>query len=155
MQIGFDNSGKVWLVGEALPKSWNGMSLTVSVLTKEQEEAWSQLPSERSGTVFNGKVFSPVLKIESTSQTQKRLEGAVQNYLDAKAKSLGYDDIRSAISYRGDKNPQWSAEADALFSWRSDVWTSCIAKQVDVLAGRAPIPTIDDLIASLPVLVLP
>jgi hypothetical protein len=36
--------------------------------------------------------------------------------LDATARDHQYDGVQTAITYRGDPNPQFSAEGDALFA---------------------------------------
>ncbi|WP_373365131.1 hypothetical protein [Sinorhizobium medicae] len=56
-------------------------------------------------------------------------------HLDAKARERQYDVIQTAIAYRGDPNPQFSAKGEALFAWRS-VWTYSTAELVKVLAGE-------------------
>lgn len=63
--IGTDDSGTVRLVstGEnasSIPADWNGMRLTASVLTEDQEDAYDELPADRGGTVFDGKNFSSI-----------------------------------------------------------------------------------------------
>lgn len=89
------------------------------------------------------------------ARAKVKLETAVQVFLDSRARASGYDDIRSAISYRGDRNAKWASEAELFAAWRSDVWAKCIAIQTDVLAGKQTIPTAGELLAMLPALVLP
>jgi len=83
------------------------------------------------------------------------LTDAVQEALDAAARSIGYDDIKTAITYRGDSNPKFAAEAEAFFAWRSAVWTQAYAHLALVQAGQAPMPTAEEAIAMMPVLELP
>lgn len=44
--------------------------------------------------------------------------------LDQVVSTRGYDDIVSCISYVGDENPRFDAEARAARSWRSAVYTA-------------------------------
>lgn len=73
------------------------------------------------------------------------LLAAVQGQMDLAARSYKYDSIASAITYRGDPNPKFAAEAEAFFLWRSAVWT----KAYEVLA-TGDIPTIPEAIAMMP-----
>lgn len=63
----------------------------------------------------------------------------VQTYMDSFAKSVGanrnYDTVQSAITYRGDPNPVFAAEAEAFFQFRSAVWTQVRALQAKAAAG--------------------
>lgn len=58
------------------------------------------------------------------------LERHVQAQLDSVAKAWGYDDIRTAVSYVGDDNPAYAAEAALLKSWRSVMWTTLYASPI-------------------------
>lgn len=89
----------------------------------------------------------------STSDLINSLAAAVQSHLDTQAMVYGYDNIVSAVSYRGDTlNPEWAAEADAFFSWRSACWSACLSIKESVLTGATPLPTPEQLVAMLPVL---
>lgn len=73
---------------------------------------------------------------------------AIQNHLDATAQERLYDSIQSAVSYRDDPNPVFAAEATALFTWRSAVWTAATA-MLDGMGEGEP-PSIESVIAALP-----
>ena len=79
----------------------------------------------------------------------------VQAHLDATARLRRYDSIQTAVSYRGDPNPAFAAEALALSDWRSAVWTTALALLAEVEAGSQPVPTPEALIAALPPMVWP
>lgn len=92
----------------------------------------------------------------SPAQTQARLEGAVQSHLDAQARLLGYDSMQSAVSYADEPVvPRYQAQGQALRAWRSQVWAGAYAVLQAVQAGTAPVPTGEQLIATLPVFVAP
>lgn len=74
----------------------------------------------------------------------------VQEQLDRAARVHGFDDIKTAITYRGDPNPQFAAHAEALFLWRSACWTAAYTYLGQVEAGVKPLPTIDELPRLLP-----
>lgn len=68
---------------------------------------------------------------------------AVQQLLDNHARSWGYDDMRSAVSYLGDPHPRFAQEALALRDWRSSVW-------VYVEQAAASAQTIEEFFSGLP-----
>lgn len=74
---------------------------------------------------------------------------AVQQHLDAAAKSKGYDNILSACSYAGAVNP-FQAEGQAYVAWRGGVWDYCYKQLALVNARTRPAPTPAGLVAELP-----
>lgn len=80
---------------------------------------------------------------------------ALQAELDAEAQAFGYDDIKTAITYRGDPNPKFAAEAEAFFVKRSQTWTNAYVYLDRVEAGEVPMPTAQEAVAMMPALVLP
>jgi hypothetical protein len=92
----------------------------------------------------------PAVKPPAPVDPVPLLVQAVQAQLDATAQSYGYDDIATAITYRGDKNPRFAAEAEGLFDLRSDAWTTAYAILAEVQSGARPFPTIPEALALLP-----
>jgi hypothetical protein len=102
-------------------------------------------------TVDTSKIITAEQKAVAAKQAlQSQYAAAIQAHLDAKARERQYDGIQTAITYRGDPNPQFSAEGEALFAWRSAVWTYSTAELVKVLAGARPQPSVEDFMAELP-----
>jgi hypothetical protein len=87
---------------------------------------------------------------KALEQAKASMEAAVQSHIDSQAKILGYDGIVSACSYAGYTN-EFQNEAITLGVWRSAVWTKAYQVQADVEAGTIPMPTVDELIAMLPI----
>ncbi|ALG75444.1 hypothetical protein VY88_26910 [Azospirillum thiophilum] len=86
---------------------------------------------------------------------KQQVADAVQRHLDAAVAGRNYSSAAAAVSYVGDPNPLWDAEARAVLAWRSAVWTACFAALDAVLAGdRAPL-TPEEMVAELPPLVWP
>ncbi|RIY41936.1 hypothetical protein [Neopusillimonas maritima] len=101
----------------------------------------------------------PILQDQPPS-TPKEIEAAkkaiVQRHMDEAARALGYDDIKSAVTYAEEPAvPKFQAEGRAFRAWRSLVWAACYAILDDVNAGNRGVPTDAELIAELPELVLP
>lgn len=74
---------------------------------------------------------------------------AIDTMLDARAQERQYDSIRTAVTYRDDPNPQFAAEGQALFAWRSTVWTYATAELAKVQAGEREQPSVADFIAEM------
>lgn len=78
---------------------------------------------------------------------KKRTVDMVQSYLDSKAKSYGYDDIRSAVTYADEPSvPLFQEQGLAFREWRSLVWERCYE------ALEAGGPSEEELLAVLPTL---
>lgn len=87
---------------------------------------------------------------------QVALNGAVQVYLDAGARSLGYDSIATAVTYADEPAvPAFEAQGKAFRTWRSLVWASAIATLDAAKNGSRPVPTAEELVATLPAFVAP
>jgi hypothetical protein len=87
----------------------------------------------------------------SPEQLKAMLVVAVQAHLDAQARAMGYDDIKTAATYADEPAvPKFQAEGQALRAWRSKVWAVCIDMLDRVTNGLRAAPTVPELIAALP-----
>ena len=97
---------------------------------------------------------------KTQQQIAKELESAVDRHIDSVAASRGYGRIgiqpsASCIGYASYPS-QWQAEAIAFGRWVADCQVKCIQVRADVTDGiLTTIPTEDELIAELPVMVWP
>ncbi len=84
------------------------------------------------------------------------LRCTVQAHLDAAAADLGYDDIKTAVTYADEPAvAKFQAEGQALRAWRSLVWAACYVRLEQWKAGALQEPDADQLIDSLPPFVAP
>ncbi|UUP19492.1 hypothetical protein NTH_03995 [Nitratireductor thuwali] len=134
-------------------------SAPVKIIYRDDSEAFSRWGSD----VGNGGVLAwrsengddAAGAYQPRTPTAADFSAAIQTHLDAKARERQYDNIHTAIGYRGDPNPVFDAEADALFAWRSAVWTYATAELAKVQAGERSVPTIGDFVAELPAFAWP
>ena len=84
-------------------------------------------------------------------EVQKQMTDAVQAALDNFAKTRGYDGIMSACSYSNSTDAQFKLEADYCIQLRDTTWRMGYAILAEVKAGTRPIPSVEELIAELPV----
>ena len=79
----------------------------------------------------------------------------VQQHLDDFARTRGYDGILSACTYATSVNPKFAAEGQYAVEARDATWAKCYEVLAAVEAGSRPMPTLDELLAELPVLTWP
>ena len=77
-------------------------------------------------------------------------ETAVQKVIDKKVQEKGYDNVYTCLSYKGDPDPIFSAEADAVLKWRSQVWRTAQGILNQWMQGQIEQPTIQQVLDQLP-----
>lgn len=77
---------------------------------------------------------------------------AIDLHVEAAAQSKGYNSAAHLSGYATSTVHKWASEAAAFISWRDQVWLTAIEILRQVTAGEIEQPTIEDLIASLPVI---
>ena len=83
-------------------------------------------------------------------QIMARLEARVQFWLDEQARALGYDDIKSAVTYADESAvPKFQQEGQAMRRLRSLAWARCYEILNAVQDGQRSIPTEAELIAEM------
>lgn len=92
---------------------------------------------------------------ENHSKSFKAIENAIDAHILKTAQAKGYNSTESCLTYLGDSNPTWNAEAQAFKDWRSACWQYVIAEQAKVDAGTRTMPTPQEAVAELPAMVWP
>jgi len=86
----------------------------------------------------------------SVEQIIAQYEARVQLWLDEQARALGYDDIKSAVTYAEESAVEkFQQEGQALRRLRSLAWERCYEILNAVQAGQRSIPTEEELIAEM------
>ena len=80
---------------------------------------------------------------------------AVQKHLDDFARTRGYDGILPAATYATSQVPKFKAEGQYAVEARDATWAKCYEVLAAVESGSRPMPTLDELLAELPVLTWP
>lgn len=117
-------------------------------------------PAERvAGESFDGEAwviarerFTPA---EAPEHLRGRFTAAIQERLDAFARTRLYDGIHSACTYAASGHPAFAAEGRRCLILRDETWAAAYALLDAVLAGARPAPTLDELAAELPALTWP
>lgn len=118
-------------------------------LNKEQYAQWV----DGQWTVLEFQKEDPPTEEERPSQEQmvQIYRGHIQEHLDLAASALGYDDIRTAVTYAEEPAvPKFQAEGLALRAWRSLVWAHGYDLLAKFMAGGIELPSREELIEGLP-----
>ena len=91
--------------------------------------------------------------IPTEEELQQYFEDAIEAYMDSVVQTRNYKNIHTAASYVNSTNEKFAKEGAACNKWRDDVWDKCYAILAEVKAGTRAIPTLEEVIAELPVLV--
>jgi hypothetical protein len=98
-----------------------------------------------------GPVAPYVAPDPSPEDVQKTFTDAIQRHMDAKARERNYDGILSLCTYATSTDPKFAAEGQAGVEWRDACWAKGFEIIAEVQAGTREIPTVDELLAELPV----
>ena len=88
---------------------------------------------------------------ELQANLQKELERTIEAHIDSVVKIRGYNNQDSIAKYLVDTNPFYE-ECKAISVWIGNVWIKAQEIQSEIESGTRPIPTIEEVIAELPVL---
>lgn len=129
-----------------------------------------QIPAGMAARWVNGKWVLETIQVAPASppepapepepQTPERVlkafEDAIQLHMDNTARTFGYDDIKSAVTYAEEPAVQkFQLEGLGFRAWRSLVWAYAYEQLERVKNGEREQPTITDFILELPELVIP
>jgi hypothetical protein len=106
------------------------------------------------GWVKDGDTFIPPPQPTIEEITERYTE-AVQDRLDAFARTQGYDGILSACTYVTSSVLKFRLEAEYCVVARDTTWTKCYEVMGAVLAGEQDTPTLEELLEALPKLEWP
>lgn len=92
--------------------------------------------------------------VETAEEIQKRLTNGVQNWMDSKVQERNYDNVHTCVgTYLYSPIEKFRLEAEAVRDWVSYVWAKCYEILAQVEAGERDIPTLEEVISELPILV--
>lgn len=112
---------------------------------------WVQMGATWNGTTF----VNPPPPPKTPEEIIAEFTAKIQARLDAFARTRGYDGILSAATYATSTVPKFKAEGQYAVEARDATWTKCYEILNAVQAGQRPVPTLEELLAELPVLEWP
>ena len=104
----------------------------------------------QSGNKFT--IVNIVPHVPTEEEIQKLLTDGVQAYMDKTVQVRGYDNIHTACTYATSTDETFKAEGTACVAWRDSVWRKCYSLLAEVKTGTRPVPTLEEVIAELPIL---
>jgi hypothetical protein len=85
-------------------------------------------------------------------KTAAAMEAAVDAFMDSKARAKGFRDRHSFALRAGIPGSSWHAQALVFGAWMDAVNDYCYQVLEDCKAGTRTVPTVDELLAELPML---
>ena len=110
-------------------------------------------PDEMSlDAVFNVELWKWEKPAPSQAELLSMFKAAIQKYLDEFAATREYDNILSAASYAIGTDDAFRLEGQYATKMRDEVWKKGNQILADVLGGKRPMPTVEEVVSELPVL---
>lgn len=83
-------------------------------------------------------------------EIEKYFMDKLQEYMDNKAKTYGFDSVFNAASYIDSKIERFKNDSRTLLDWRDSTWDKAYTILEDVLTEKREIPTLEELLKELP-----
>lgn len=90
--------------------------------------------------------------VPTQAEQFKAIERAFEKHMDAVAKADGWDNRWTCVARAGYANP-WQVKGIKFAQWMDACWVVAIQAQNDVIAGTRTIPTPEQAVLELPVMV--
>lgn len=91
--------------------------------------------------------------IPTEKEIQEELELGIEAWMNTVVAERDYDSIDTCIArYTDSPNSKYAQEAKAVKDWNTAVWDKCWDILAEVKEGKRPIPTLEEVIAELPIL---
>lgn len=81
---------------------------------------------------------------------EKYFMDKIQEHMDKKAKTYGFDNVVTASTYLDSKVERFRNDSRTLLDWRDSTWDKAYTILENVLSGKREIPTLDELLKELP-----
>ena len=138
----------------------HGANVPVDAVAITAEEHAELLAGQSSGRRIAADNSGRPILIDPPPPTAEQVAAtyaaAVQLHMDAAAVAAGYDDIKTAVTYAEEPAvARFQTEGAAFRAWRSLCWDYCYTQLAAVQSATRTQPTVAELIAELPALVLP
>lgn len=137
--------------GEAIPDDAVEITEGVHIALLAGQSVGKRIVADKNGNPDLAEPPAPTKK-----QVIAALRDAVLGHFDEAAQAAGYDNMIDACTYADEAAVlKFRAEARALRAWRSQVRAAFQTVIADVKAETRAAPTASELIAELPMLVMP
>lgn len=120
--------------------------------TLPEHNIFSQIAIETTPALVDG-VWYQQWEVSNLSVNVvfSRFNRIISETLDQFAKTRGYENFLTLVSYASSPNPKFDAEGKYGIQIRSDMWTKLYEIQAEVEAGIRPMPnTVEEVMQELP-----
>ena len=93
--------------------------------------------------------------VKTPEQIKMEIVDAVQQRLDAFARTRNYDGILSACTYASSTVTKFAAEGQYAVNARDATWATCYQIMSAVQEGQRTFPTVEEVLSELPLLSWP
>lgn len=139
--------------------AWVEDAHTAEIMRWPLENNISKNDLTLTGGIYYLKGYEPAeeTREEMIARRQAEIVAMVQNLIDETAQQKRYDDGLSCVSYEGDPDPEFNADAVAFKAWRGCCWRTCYNILNSVTAGTVAPEDVTDqyVIDRLPVMEWP
>ena len=136
----------------------HGENIPEDAVEISAEQHASLLEGQSQGKIISADENGHPILIDPPPLTTEQIVAgfvtAIQQRLDDFAKTRGYDGIMSACTYATSTVPKFQSEGQYCVGARDDTWSMAYDMLEDVQSG-ADVPTMEEVMASLPVLAWP
>lgn len=112
-------------------------------------------PDNRDYLCWLGKGNRPEPYVPTPEEVMSEVTTRVQARLDTFFATRGYDSADSAAKYVTSKNRKYAVEGQYAVDACTDHWDACFVILADVQQGLRPLPTVEEVLAEMPVLAWP
>lgn len=137
----------------------HGDNIPADAVEITKEEHLALIDGQSHGKLIQADASGRPILVDPPPPTSEQIislyTGSVQQRLDTFARTHNYDGILSAATYATSQVPKFKAEGQYAVEARDATWAKCYEVLAAVEAGSRPMPTLDELLAELPVLTWP
>jgi len=89
------------------------------------------------------------LTAQAAATARARLVTLIDQHIEARAQTLGYNSAAHLAGYAASTVPDWAAEAQRFIAWRDAAWQAVFALQIRHAAAQT-VPDDAEVLAALP-----
>ncbi len=137
----------------------HGSNIPADAVEITQEQHLALIDGQSHGKLIQADANGRPVLVDPPPPTPEQIiaqyTDGVQQHLDTFARTRNYDGILSAATYATSQVPKFKTEGQYAVEARDATWAKCYEILAAVEAGSRPMPTLDELLAELPVLTWP
>lgn len=160
LPINYRNISNFYLLDEEILNSFGFFRFVSTIIpsyNSNSEKIVETLVLNDNLVTYNYEVvpLSPEELYEHVTNMKFFFVALIEDFLNTTVRVKDYKDILHACSYINSSIPSYQQESQAVIHWRDLVWVKAYEVQNAIANGERAIPTQEEFMAELPVLVWP